>query len=308
MGNSLQSPDSLEGFTSDQRPLSASFFHHEDPRDSTFDLHYEVELGFVLEGEMTRIWEDGSDSSSFERTFGPGQIWLCGIWEAHGFRLRKSPCSGIIFFVRPEFLIRAGESLETGIKEQDVFYSRDLLAPFMLPPSRRPAIDPENANRLARFFKDYKPDRDGYRDALVLNMLIDAIFENGVAEDGGGSDPLNSRSRQRHGASRNFRDILPAIDMGLRARVPITTRIAATACGMSESTFERRFSASMGMGFARFCLNHRLKEAAQRLSGTDMSIKEIADEWGFSDLSHFYRSFNQSFRITPAQYRERFGR
>ena len=308
MGSSLQSPDSLEGFTSEQSPLSASFFRHEDLSDSTFDLHYEVELGFVLEGEMTRIWEDGSDSSSYERTLGPGQAWLCGIWEAHGFRILRSPCSGIVFFVRPEFLIRAGESLETGIEEQDVFYSRDLLAPFMLPPSSRPSIDPENAARLVDFFRNYQPDKDGFRDALMLNVLIDAIFENGLAAAlDGGKSPI-PRSRARRGSSRQFRDILPAIDMGLRAHDPITTRIAAAACGMSESTFERRFSALMGMGFARFCLNHRLKESALRLSGTDMGIKEIADEWGFSDLSHFYRSFNQAFRITPAQYRERFGR
>jgi transcriptional regulator GlxA family with amidase domain len=59
----------------------------------------------------------------------------------------------------------------------------------------------------------------------------------------------------------------------------------------------------MGVSYAKFALRSRLAAAATLLTtGTD-SIKEVAGQVGFQEISHFYHVFKKHFHCSPIEFR-----
>lgn len=56
--------------------------------------------------------------------------------------------------------------------------------------------------------------------------------------------------------------------------------------------------------FTEILQNTRLKKAAFLLRNTDLPISEIAQQIGYSNVSHFYNMFKAKYGCTPAQYRK----
>ena len=61
-----------------------------------------------------------------------------------------------------------------------------------------------------------------------------------------------------------------------------------------------------GQSFSDIRLKIRLNEAKTLLKSTNMSIVEIAESIGYSNISHFYRLFRKDCSMTPIQYRAAF--
>ena len=61
-----------------------------------------------------------------------------------------------------------------------------------------------------------------------------------------------------------------------------------------------------GQSFSDIRLKIRLNEAKTLLKSTNMSIVEIAESIGYSNISHFYRLFRKDCNMTPIQYRAAF--
>ncbi len=55
----------------------------------------------------------------------------------------------------------------------------------------------------------------------------------------------------------------------------------------------------------KYINNSRMNHARSLLAGSDMSIKEIAHECGYSSIASFYRIFHQQHKLSPALYREK---
>lgn len=78
---------------------------------------------------------------------------------------------------------------------------------------------------------------------------------------------------------------------------------AADACNLSRSRFSTVFKKYMGTSFNAFAMRVRLGAAAGKLlHGDARSMKEVALESGFADVSHFYRTFRQIFNCTPLEF------
>ena len=77
----------------------------------------------------------------------------------------------------------------------------------------------------------------------------------------------------------------------------------ASACNISVSALERRFKKYLKKTPHQYLNEVRLDKARQMLLETDKPISSIALETGFADHSHFTRSFNRSFGITPRRAR-----
>ena len=78
----------------------------------------------------------------------------------------------------------------------------------------------------------------------------------------------------------------------------------ADSWGMSLSTLRRRFRQQMGMSIHQYALNQRLAEAQRLLRDSELPIKAIADELGYSDVFFFSRQFKQHSGVTPGMYRQ----
>ena len=77
--------------------------------------------------------------------------------------------------------------------------------------------------------------------------------------------------------------------------------------GLAERSFKRRFQQATGMSPLEYVHTLRLEEAKQMLESGDEPVEAIANEVGYEDAGFFSRLFRRKVKLTPAQYRKRFG-
>ncbi|HEV8244495.1 MAG TPA: AraC family transcriptional regulator, partial [Polyangiaceae bacterium] len=59
--------------------------------------------------------------------------------------------------------------------------------------------------------------------------------------------------------------------------------------------------------FARYLHELRLARAKQLLKGTSLSVEQVQKLVGFQTRTNFHRAFRKGVRMTPIEYRERWG-
>ena len=83
----------------------------------------------------------------------------------------------------------------------------------------------------------------------------------------------------------------------------VTNERLAAQAGLSIEAFIRWFKASTGRTPAAFVAERRVREACRRLTFTDESIEQIAEDVGFANRHHFSRVFKQYAGCGPARFR-----
>lgn len=74
---------------------------------------------------------------------------------------------------------------------------------------------------------------------------------------------------------------------------------------MSERSLSRKVKTLTGATPKQMLMTIRLEHAAQLLINSEFNITQLSYETGFSDPSHFTRSFKKHYEMTPTEYRER---
>jgi AraC-like DNA-binding protein len=85
----------------------------------------------------------------------------------------------------------------------------------------------------------------------------------------------------------------------------LSPQMIAAHCRISVRTVHLRFE-RIGQSFSRWLVDNRLEACRRDLRDpcqAASSVSEIAYRWGFSDLSHFNRSFRAKFGMTPREWR-----
>jgi AraC-like DNA-binding protein len=85
---------------------------------------------------------------------------------------------------------------------------------------------------------------------------------------------------------------------------PLNYNVLATEAGMSPRTFRRRFAQIMGTSPQAYANGRRISHARQMLGATELPIKTIASQLGYSDVFFFSRQFTKFTGISPAAYRK----
>jgi AraC-like DNA-binding protein len=111
-------------------------------------------------------------------------------------------------------------------------------------------------------------------------------------------DRLLSRDTHRGMVSERVQEVL--LQSG--TEFP-TSMIVANQLHMSESTLQRRL-AKEGYKFQQLLDQVRNKLAHEYLTGTQLTINEIAALLGFSDAANFRRSFKRWSNKTPTAVRD----
>lgn len=94
---------------------------------------------------------------------------------------------------------------------------------------------------------------------------------------------------------------------GSNYQEPAPVAAMAQLTGLSERALTRRFKLVTGMSPLAYVQTIRIEEAKQMLEASSMPIEAIAEELGYEDASFFSRLFKREVRLTPAQYRRKFG-
>ena len=84
---------------------------------------------------------------------------------------------------------------------------------------------------------------------------------------------------------------------------PITEKDLADYMHLSVRQISRIFSVQFGATFRQVLGQLRLHQARKLLSRTVLSVEEIAAKVGYGSPSAFYAAFNESYAMSPHQYR-----
>jgi transcriptional regulator GlxA family with amidase domain len=97
------------------------------------------------------------------------------------------------------------------------------------------------------------------------------------------------------------RRALSLIERNLDA--PLRAETIATSVGLSRRQLERLFLAQVGTGIQHYSRDLRTSYGLWLLLRTTRPITDVALECGFSDSSHFNRTFHAAFGVTPGDAR-----
>ncbi len=269
-------------FTLSERvPLAYLVHEHAGDEAPLFDMHYELELGIVLDGRMRRYYPGA------QRDYGPGEVWCCGMWEPHGYRVLHAPCRVMVLVLWPPLVAGQFFPEAPGVA---------WMAPFTRPLERRPTVPPGRRERILALAERMEQATAGELPALRLRLLLTELLLTLLEAE----PPVPPAVTP---APEQYERISPALELVFNSRVLITNDDAAEECTMSPDQFARQFQALMGLSFAKFALRHRIRGAADELARTTHPVKAIARHWGFTDDSHLHRLFVQHYGCTPSAYR-----
>lgn len=83
----------------------------------------------------------------------------------------------------------------------------------------------------------------------------------------------------------------------------LTLENVAGAVGRSTAYYSHLLMKRQGMSFRQLLATKRINEAKRLLNGSQLSIKEIADQVGFRNPSYFTRLFKEMTTMSPRDYR-----
>jgi len=260
------------------------------PRPTALHMHVHqaIEVGMVLSGRQ----EQEFAGVRFER--GPGDVWLCAMWEPHAWRVALAETKTVVLMFLPEFL------------GDDALGRVPYLGLFTLPPDCRPRVTDRRMRMRMRAMgcemaREIQQRRPHWEEALRLHLLLLLAELARMHQAGEATDPATVSPLDRKALTR-VTPALRAIQGEPWGR--LSTAEAAAACALSPSRFSHVFRSAMGVSFRTVCVRARLAFAAQLLVYTERTLREIADAAGFVDGSHFHRAFVKHYGCTPGQYRE----
>ena len=80
-------------------------------------------------------------------------------------------------------------------------------------------------------------------------------------------------------------------------------RALAASAGVHPTHLARTFRRFHGRSLGDYVTGLRIQRACRALGESDDTLAAIASETGFTDQSHFTRSFRDAVGTTPARYR-----
>ena len=104
-----------------------------------------------------------------------------------------------------------------------------------------------------------------------------------------------------HQVARAFADMVA--HPGARHSVHSLARIAC----LSRSAFVARFTRVVGRSPMSILRDLRMRQAADQLRSTTMTVDEIARQAGYASRSSFVRAFREAHRRDPTSYRRSHG-
>jgi AraC-like DNA-binding protein len=124
--------------------------------------------------------------------------------------------------------------------------------------------------------------------ANVLEILGAALAAERVGPNGGRHAAVIKKAKQILASSHK--------------KPPRMERLAAR-CHLSEAQFRRVFRQHVGVSPNQYYIQVRINRAKELLSGTVMSIKQIASALQFEDQFHFSKTFRKVTGVSPSQWR-----
>jgi AraC family transcriptional regulator len=220
----------------------------------------------------------------------------------------------------PVSVLRSGEAIVYDIKRRPTFHLNNSFhsVHFYLPRMALDALaDEVGAPRIDELhYKPGVPHADrvlrGMAEALLPlfqnpdianSLLMDhvmvAVGHHVASRYGGMRLPRLHSGGLTPLQERRVKDLLRE---SLSGKVSLAA--LANSCSLSPSQFNRAFRKSVGMPPHKWLVAQRFKLAKELLRNSRLSLVEIGLTCGFSDQSHFTRSFTARLGVSPGMWRK----
>lgn len=146
---------------------------------------------------------------------------------------------------------------------------------------------------LARISALRPPGADELMAQLTKSILLYARYH------------FPAQNNHNSGDFRKLMKIYPALEL-IRQRLDdpeLTADDLAKKLHISAIYLRKLFQEQFSESPVRFINHRRIEQATILLRETDLSVKAVAAQVGFSDLQFFYRIFKRTTGTTPASYR-----
>lgn len=253
-----------------------------------------------------------------------GQAWLAGAGQAEPLHVEAGdlfivsggqrfclmdapgrqalPCE-TVFDGRRDGVIRfGGDGEETGIVSGRFVFDAAAGAPLMdmLPPVLHVRLDAERARLLQAALEMIARENaePALGSRLVVQKLVDVLLIEALR--------IHCLSGQGQGwlgalADRRLSPLLRALHEDLAA--PWTLDSMAARAGMSRSAFARHFRERVGDTPLNHLTGWRMQRARALLSGSRLSLAEVAARVGYDSDAAFQRAFKRLAGLPPGEYR-----
>lgn len=169
----------------------------------------------------------------------------------------------------------------------------------MLADFRTPIVthtrDPATQSLFAAMLKEVEKPGAGCRAFLsaIMKQLLIVLLRSDLAQDGPiVSAPSRSPQINRVGSM-----------IAANPEREYTIRSLAAEAGMSRGRFIRHFSLAFGCSPMSFVQSARLDSAVALLNNSELPVKAVAAEVGYSSRSQFSRAFRQKRGQSPSEFR-----
>ena len=89
---------------------------------------------------------------------------------------------------------------------------------------------------------------------------------------------------------------------------PIQVSSLAAMVNITPRTLNRRFQSAVTMRPIEYIQAVRIEQAKRLLESGDVTIKSLAEQVGYDDISSFTRLFKRATELTPKEYQDKFSR
>lgn len=290
--------------------------HHDLPLSG--DAHPGFELAILVAGRQER------HAPGYSMNMVPGDVFLSPAWEPHGWRNLAEYTKVVNIHFLPEFLGNAefaGDSWLSmfacssyerprvqgdEMRAKALAIAQELSAGAAVQVEERWPLDApgdvkqpvvEVRRSIGRETAGLPLAWEDETRLTTLRLLL-LLFRGWTHRD--------KATLGRLARPSDLAQIMPAIKRAIPGEASasrVSMHDAAEACNLSPTTFRRLFRRTMGVTFGSFERKQRIAMAERLLLRTDLPLVTIAGRCGFTNLSHFHRTFKTMYRETPGQYR-----
>ncbi|RED64862.1 AraC family transcriptional regulator [Cohnella lupini] len=253
------------------------------------DWHYHVEVEFllILKGELTAFC--GEEQHVLRK----GDIALFGSSEPH---VTVQTTDGSLSYIVFQIDLRKYWDVSTLNSMQ---HFSEVIRPlsslnYVYSDNRDARL--QTASLIREIYREMNDGHIGYELAVssrIKNILL-LLLRN------------DTRQLLHYNDNRLLGRLQPAVDYveaNLSEKLAVSDICAKV--NMSYTHFIKTFKKAVGMSFTDFVVYKRIKKAEQQLLTNDVSIAEVAESVGISNLGHFYDMFRRYNDCSPKQFKDR---
>lgn len=247
------------------------------------DVHLDPQLFIILSGKAD-FYLDGEIFKGRA-----GEIFISNFWEPHAFR--PGTGTGPLAFLVVTFSVFS-------LGAASPFSDFDWLLFLKQPVSRRKIIftgkDEKEILHLAWKLIELTEERPSGYQSMQWLLIHEIMFL------------VNSKFISAAARSVSRGNELPILPVLKKIRhdpgCDISLNEAAALCSMSRSAFCQVFKKIMNESFSRFSMKSRIGYSCILLRSQKFTIKEVSDQCGFKNITHFYHVFKKIRKCTPVEF------